>query len=44
MNFIEVSSGPELDHSSSLAVTGFYLDSIAPAEVVAAVRDLEWTA
>ena len=33
----------QLGHSS-LAVTGFYLDSIAPAEVVAAVRDLEWTA
>ena len=31
----------QLGHAS-LATTGVYLDSIAPAEVVAAVRDLEW--
>ena len=31
----------QLGHSS-LATTGVYLDSIAPAEVIEAVRDLEW--
>lgn len=31
----------QLGHSS-LATTGAYLDSIAPAEAIAAVRDLDW--